>query len=288
MIKEVIESARPFQWTKNLLIFVALIFSKNFFNLPLFLKTLLAFFLFSFITSSIYIINDLFDRKEDRLHPKKRLRPIARGAISPVIAIIAAFIFCFSGLFFSFFLGINFFLLLIVYIMIQLAYIIFIKHIIILDILAIASGFFIRVLAGAFAINVPVSSWLILCTIMLSLFISIGKRRHEMILLKEEAKNHRPILQEYNISLLDQMIAVVTPGVIITYMLYTTSSETISKFGTKNLVFTIPFVLYGIFRYLYLIYSKEEGGSPEMIIFTDKPMLFNLLFYTITIGVILY
>ena len=239
MIKEVIESARPFQWTKNLLIFVALIFSKNFFNLPLFLKTLLAFFLFSFITSSIYIINDLFDRKEDRLHPKKRLRPIARGAISPVIAIIAAFIFCFSGLFFSFFLGINFFLLLIVYIMIQLAYIIFIKHIIILDILAIASGFFIRVLAGAFAINVPVSSWLILCTIMLSLFISIGKRRHEMILLKEEAKNHRPILQEYNISLLDQMIAVVTPGVIITYMLYTTSSETISKFGTKNLVSTI-------------------------------------------------
>ncbi len=123
---------------------------------------------------------------------------------------------------------------------------------------------------------------------MLSLFISIGKRRHEMILLKEEAKNHRPILQEYNISLLDQMIAVVTPGVITTYMLYTTSYETVSKFGTKNLVFTIPFVLYGIFRYLYLIYSKEEGGSPEMIIFTDKPMLFNLLFYTITIGVILY
>jgi len=159
---------------------------------------------------------------------------------------------------------------------------------IILDIFAVASGFFIRILAGVFAIDVPLSSWLVISAIMLSLFISIGKRRYEIILLKQEAINHRPILKEYSLSLLDQMISITTPTIIITYMLYTVAPETIKKFGTKNLIFTIPFLLYGLFRYLYLIYTKEKGGSPETILITDKPLLIDILLYIIIVGLILY
>ncbi|MBW1972737.1 MAG: decaprenyl-phosphate phosphoribosyltransferase [Deltaproteobacteria bacterium] len=288
MIKEIIKTARPHQWIKNLLVFIALFFSKNLFHPTFILKTLFAFFLFCFISTSVYFLNDIFDIKKDRLHPQKRFRPIAQGDLSPIIAMIFAIFLAFITLCLSYLLGLDFLLLLLIYLVIQIGYNIFFKNMIILDIFAVASGFFIRILAGVFAIDVPLSSWLVISAIMLSLFISIGKRRYEIILLKQEAINHRPILKEYSLSLLDQMISITTPTIIITYMLYTVAPETIKKFGTKNLIFTIPFLLYGLFRYLYLIYTKEKGGSPETILITDKPLLIDILFYIIIVGLILY
>jgi len=174
------------------------------------------------------------------------------------------------------------------YLILQLAYTFSLKHIIILDVFSIAAGFVLRVLAGAAVIDVPVSTWLLVCTMLLALFLSFCKRRHELANLELEAVNHRKSLNEYNSYLLDQMIAVVTASTLISYALYTMATETTQKFGTTDLKYTIPLVLFGIFRYLYLIHQKNEGGSPESVILKDKPMILNICIFVLMVTVILY
>jgi len=288
VIKEIIKSLRPYQWTKNFFVFAPLIFSENIFNFPLILKSVLAFALFCVLSGAIYIWNDLRDIDEDKLHPVKSQRPLASGRLEKTPAVVAFVFLCILGLSLSFALNLNFFFLALGYVLLQLAYSGWLKHVVILDVLLVAAGFLIRVIAGGVAIEVDISAWLLICTFLLALFIALSKRRHELIFLEKEASSHRPILKEYSPYLLDQMISVVTASTVITYCLYTISEETIAKFGSSNLIFTVPFVLYGIFRYLYLIHQKCEGGSPESLLIKDKPFFFGILLWILSVILILY
>lgn len=287
-LKQIFISMRPKQWTKNAILFAALIFSRNLFHAQSFLIVLEAFILFTLLCGSVYILNDLIDIEKDRCHPKKSRRPLASGRLKPTNAIIASILLGITSLVFSFLLNIRFGMVVLSYFILQLVYTFSLKHIIILDVFSVATGFVLRVLAGAVVIDVPVSTWLSVCTMLLALFLSFCKRRHELVNLEAEAVNHRRSLKEYSPYLLDQMIAVVTASTLISYGLYTMSAETVQKFGTTNLKYTIPLVLFGIFRYLYLIHQKDEGGNPESVIVKDKPMIVNILFYLIVVGFILY
>lgn len=287
-MKNILESLRPKQWTKNLFIFAGILFSQNILNLPLLLKAIFAFFIFCLLSGSIYILNDLTDLKQDRCHPAKSHRPLASGKLKICHAIITMVILTLFSLLMSYYLSPPFFMIALAYFLLQLAYSFFLKRIVILDVFTIACGFVLRVTAGAAAINVEVSSWLIICTILLSLFLGLSKRRFELSELKEEAQNHRESLAKYSSNLLDKMISAVSALTVAAYFLYTVSGVTIGKFGTRNLVFTVPFVLYGIFRYLYLIRNEQKGGKPEDILITDKPLMLNIILWIITVGIILY
>jgi 4-hydroxybenzoate polyprenyltransferase len=285
---EIVKSLRIKQWIKNLIIFAPLIFSENVFDTNLLLKSILAFVLFCLVSGAAYILNDIKDLEEDRLHPLKSKRPLASGRLKKSQALFTFFFLVIISLMGAFLINISFCIALGGYLVLQVSYSFWLKHVVILDVFLIATGFLIRVIAGGLVIEVQLSPWLFICTILLSLFLALSKRRHELILLNESAGIHRPILKEYNPHLLDQMIAVVTASTVISYCLYTISSETIEKFGTKNLIFTVPFVLYGIFRYLYLVHQKNEGGSPELLIITDKPLLIAVFLWIATAIAIIY
>jgi 4-hydroxybenzoate polyprenyltransferase len=287
-LKGLLLSLRPKQWVKNGALFAPLLFSKNLLNVSLFLKTLEAFIFFSLLTGSIYIFNDLKDIPEDRLHPVKRKRPLASGMIQPGLAGLFAcsiMVLSFIG---GWGISLPFLGVLSGYLALQMLYTFFLKHMVILDIFSIAAGFVLRVFAGGLAIGVQLSHWLIICTILLSLFLAMAKRRHELVFLKEGAVGHRQILKEYSPYLLDQMMGVVTATTVMSYALYTISEETIAKFNTPNLIYTFPFVLYGIFRYLYLVHQKVEGGRPEETLLTDRPLLLTVLGWTVTVLIVLY
>lgn len=287
-MKYIFESLRPKQWTKNFFIFAGILFSQNIMNFPLLLKTIFSFFAFCFLSGSSYIINDFADLEKDKLHAIKSQRPLASGSIKVSHALFALIILLPSSLGLAFWLSSSFFLVALAYFILQLAYSFFLKGKIILDVFAISLGFVLRVVAGAVVISVEVSSWLVICTMLLALFLGLSKRRHELVVLKGEAQNHRIVLKEYSPYLLDQMISVVTASTVISYALYTMSEETIRRFDTKNLVFTIPFVLYGIFRYLYLIHQKRVGGNPETILVKDIPLMIDIFLWVMSIGIILY
>jgi len=288
VLVEIFKSIRPQQWLKNLFIFAPLIFSENIFNRSMFLQTLLAFAVFCLLSGALYILNDLKDLEEDRLHPIKSKRPLAAGELKKRQAIAAFVILSFISLLFASLVNEEFLWVCLVYYFLQIAYSFALKHVVILDVFIVASGFFLRVIAGAVAIQVQISPWLLICTTLLALFLALSKRRHEILLLDEKAVNHRPILKEYSPYLLDQMISVVTASTVIAYCLYTISGETIEKFGTNKLILTIPFVLYGIFRYLYLIHQKAEGGTPETLILKDRPLLFDIFLWIISAALIIY
>ncbi len=287
-IRVIVESMRPAQWTKNFFVFAALIFARKFFEEALLLRAGAAFVIFCLQSSAFYIFNDLCDREEDRAHPKKSRRPIARGDLTPAAALTAFIFFSLASLVAAFFLHRSFFLVVLLYFFLQLGYSLKLKQVVILDIFVIAAGFVIRVIAGGLVIDVPISSWLLICASLLALFLAMSKRRHELVLLEDKASEHRPILKEYSAYLLDQMIAVVTASTLIAYCLYTISEETVEKFGTHNLVWTSGFVLYGIFRYLYLVHQKKKGGRPEEIVLQDKPLLVNIVLWIGAVILILY
>ncbi len=285
----IFRSIRPRQWTKNLLIFAPLVFSQNLLNADLVLKSVLGFIVFCFISGCVYILNDLIDREQDKRHPVKCCRPIASGSLKPLSAFIVLFIIFTASLFISIaYLNMSFLITCLLYCVLQICYSTMLKHIVIIDVFSIAAGFLLRVIAGAEVISVTFSTWLLFCTILLSLFLALSKRRHEILLLNTNAIHHRKILFEYSSELLDQMITIVTTATVIVYILYTIADETIRKFGTDNLKYTVPFVLYGIFRYLYLIHHKNEGGSPEKVLLNDKPILFTVLLYGLTVCIVLY
>lgn len=279
---------RPQQWTKNVLLFPALLFSQNLTKIRETTLVLIAFGIFCFLSSSIYILNDLLDIENDRKHPTKCRRPLASGEL-PIKLGIAAFLFCSVGtLSAAWWLNWHFGIVATIYFILQVAYSIRLKHLVILDVSCIAAGFVLRTIAGAQVINVEISSWLLICAMLLSLFLAFGKRRHELVLLEDGATAHRKILGEYSTELLDQMISVVTAATVVSYLFYTVAPETVAKFHTKNLILTAPFVLYGIFRYLYLIHQKQLGGSPEKALLNDPASIVNLLLYGITAVLVLY
>lgn len=271
---------RPKQWTKNAIIFAPLIFAQKFMEPSPVVTACLAFLIFCALSSIVYIINDLIDIEQDRKHPLKCHRPLASGKLKPRTALIfLAGLIIAAGLCTLLLLNWQFALIAAVYIVLQICYSLWLKHVVIIDVFCIASGFLLRVAAGAEAIEVTFSTWLFFCTILLSLFLALSKRRHELVLLEGGAGEHRRILFEYSTGLLDQMISIVTTATLIAYILYTVSGETVAKFGGDKLKYTIPFVLYGIFRYLYLIYQKNEGGSPEKVLLNDRPILVTVLLY---------
>jgi 4-hydroxybenzoate polyprenyltransferase len=284
----VLVSLRPHQWTKNLVLFAALAFSKHLFETEPLLQALLAFAVFCGLSGAVYLVNDVADRERDRMHPLKRLRPVASGVLSPQTAIgLAAFI-ALACLALSFLLGLPFAACAVLYLGLNLLYSFKLKEVVIVDVLAISSGFVLRAVAGAEAIRVDISQWLLICTILLALFLTLSKRRHELTTLSDSATGHRPTLQEYSPYLLDQMIAVVTASCLTAYAFYTTAQETRDKFQTDRLAWTLPFVLYGIFRYLYLVHRKEQGGSPTDVLLTDRPLLVDVFLWAVTVVLIIY
>ncbi len=281
-------SLRPKQWTKNLILFAGLLFSQNLLVPRLFFETVFAFFIFCFLSGAVYLVNDLVDVEKDRRHPEKKNRPLAARELSGSVAVAAAVVLpvvCF-GL--ALLLNLQFLWVAASYYLLMLVYSFVLKKMVILDVMTIAFGFVFRALAGAVAIEVGVSSWFLICAILLALFLGLAKRRQELRLLEKKGALHREVLSEYSPQLLDQLIAAVTSSTILAYALYTMGEETIAKFGTANLIYTLPFVIYGIFRYLYLMYVQEHGGSPEKVLLTDRPLLINILLYLTAAGVILY
>lgn len=287
-IRYFIVTMRPYQWIKNSVLFAPLIFSRNIFILPMMIKAVAAFCLFCSCSGCVYIMNDLVDVEHDRKHPLKSSRPLASGQLKRTVAIGGGIGLGLVSIGLAWRLSLSFLIIMISYFALQVMYSYFLKKIVILDVFAIASGFMLRVIAGAEVIQVPLSSWLFICTILLSLFLALSKRRHELVFLEKEAILHRKTLEEYSPYLLDQMISVVTPATVVAYALYTVAPETIQKFNTSRLLYTVPFVLYGILRYLYLIHQKNEGGRPERILMTDKPLLINIIAYGLTVIIILY
>jgi 4-hydroxybenzoate polyprenyltransferase len=281
-------SMRPSQWVKNLFVFAGLLFSRNVFQADLLLTVGVAFAVFCGLSGAVYILNDLADAELDRKHPRKSARPIAAGMLSKSTALGIAAVIALVSSAGAFALGTPFAFLAMGYLFLQAAYSFFLKHVVILDVFCIAAGFVIRVIAGAVVIGVEVSSWLIVCTVLLSLFLAFSKRRHEIERLEDEGRGHSKVLAEYSTYLLDQMIGVVAASTVIAYSLYTISPETVERFGTRNLMFTIPFVLYGIFRYLYLIHRKGEGGNPETVLVSDLPLLASVALWIVTAAAIIY
>lgn len=287
-ITYILQSARFHQWVKNFFIFAALIFSGHLFIMNDLLLTAAGFFIFSLATSAIYIFNDVADIEKDKLHPEKSKRPLPSGNLKISTALIASTILALSALVLSFSLNYNFAFVLIGYIIINIFYSLYIKSLVILDVMTIAAGFVLRIYAGALLISVPVSEWLIICTILLALFLGFSKRRSELVLLENSANTHRSVLGHYSPQFLDQMVGIVTASTVMSYALYTISEETVLNFGTNNLIYTVPFVLYGIFRYLYLVHKKEVGGNPTLAILKDIPLLINLILWIISAGIIIY
>jgi 4-hydroxybenzoate polyprenyltransferase len=281
-------SLRPAQWTKNLLVFAGLIFSRHLFDPASVLAAVEAFIIFCALSGVVYLVNDVADRESDREHPLKRQRPIAAGAVAVGTARAAAVVLCVGALAAAFGLGTPFGLIALGYLVLQVLYSAVLKHVVIIDVLAVAIGFVLRAVAGAVAIGVLISHWLFVCTILLALFIALAKRRHELVLLADVATSHRRILGEYSPYLLDQMISVVTASTLIAYIFYTISPETAEKFGTPWLGLTIPFPLYGIFRYLYLVHRRDGGGSPADLLLTDRPLLSCVTLWIVAVVLIIY
>jgi 4-hydroxybenzoate polyprenyltransferase len=281
-------SLRPGQWTKNLLVFAGLLFAKRLFDRAAVADASAAFAIFCALSGAVYLINDIVDRDVDRRHPLKAQRPLASGALPVPVAIGTAVVLVGGGLAGAFVIGSRFGWVAAGYLALQMLYSVTLKHIVILDVLTIAIGFVLRAVAGAFAIDVEISQWLLVCTILLALFIALAKRRHELVLLADGATGHRPILGEYSAYLLDQMIAVVTASTLVAYIFYTISPETQEKFGTTLLELTIPFPIYGIFRYLYLVHRREGGGSPAELLLTDRPLLACVALWALSVAFIIY
>ncbi len=281
-------SMRPQQWIKNLFVFAALVFGGRLFRSSDLILCIEGFFLFSFAASGIYLFNDITDLDTDKLHPVKSLRPLPSGKLSVTSATVGSTMLIAGSIIASSFLNLGFGIVIILYSMLNVLYSLRLKNVVILDVMTISAGFVLRVVGGAILINVGASEWLIICTVLLSLFLGFSKRRHEITILESQADTHRQVLQHYNPYFLDQMIGIVTSSTVMSYALYTISDETVRKFGTRHLIYTVPFVLYGIFRYLYLVHKKVEGGNPTKLALTDRPLLLTIVLWIVTASVIIY
>lgn len=289
MIKYLLKAMRPHQWSKNLVVFAGLIFAREFTDIDLVLKSLLSFVVFCLASSAVYLINDIIDYEKDRNHPKKRNRPIAAGKLPRPTATVCSVILMASALAGAFFmLNLQFTIVVLAYLLLIIFYSTVLKQVVIIDVMTISAGFVLRAVGGAVALPVEISAWLVVCTTLLALFIGFGKRRHEIMLLEANASGHRKILAKYSIPLLDQLISIVTAATIVAYAFYTLSPDVKQKLGVDHLELTIPFVIYGIFRYLYLIHKHDRGGSPARVLFTDPPILICVLLWIISVMLLMY
>ncbi len=288
VILALLRSMRPPQWAKNLFVLAPLVFARLLGDQRAIVRVLLAFAAFCLVSSAVYLVNDIRDREEDRRHPLKRLRPLAAGTLS-VPAALAAVVVLFAGAaVLAVPLGLPTAGILVAYALLNFLYTAWLKHVVILDVMSISFGFVLRVLGGAVAAGVAVSSWLLLCTIFLSLFLAFSKRRHELMLLADAASEQRRVLSHYSPAFLDQMINVVTASSVVAYALYAVAPETVEKYHTQHLVWTIPMVLFGIFRYLYLIYQRPGARNPTEAILRDPPFLINMLLWGLAVVWIVY
>jgi 4-hydroxybenzoate polyprenyltransferase len=288
VISALFVALRPRQWTKNLLVFAGLLFSRSLFDPVSVGRSALAFLLFCLLSGGVYLINDVVDAERDRNHPQKRHRPVASGRLPPTLALVAGIALLIGASLASFALSVPFGAVATAYAALLTAYSAGLKHVVIVDTLVIAAGFVLRAMAGVAVLGLPFSHWFLLCTSLLALFLTFGKRRHELIALEGGAADHRPILSEYSSQLLDQMIAVVTASTVMAYALYTMSPDTEARLGTTLLPVTIPFVLYGIFRYLYLLYRHDLGGNPSEHLLTDRALLVDIALWGTAVVLILY
>ncbi|MEE2787664.1 MAG: decaprenyl-phosphate phosphoribosyltransferase [Myxococcota bacterium] len=265
-----LRALRPHQWVKNAFVFAPLVFSRNLTNPDTVLSSLLAFAAFCLSASAIYLINDIADYERDRVHPKKKNRPIASGAISRGVAGAMAVVIGPLGLSLAYWLNVRTGATLTVYVVMNLFYSFKLKHVVLLDVFIIAAGFLLRVSIGAFAITVGISPWLLLCTFFVALFLAFCKRRHELISLGAEAAAHRGILAEYSTPFIDKMVSALASMTVMSYALYTIDPAVIARLGTDGLIMTLPLVLFGVFRYLYLVHQRQQGGSPTEIVLKDR------------------
>jgi 4-hydroxybenzoate polyprenyltransferase len=279
--------ARPIQWVKNGVVLAPLIFAGQFGDSAHIGLALAAVAVFCLLSSAAYILNDIFDRESDRQHPLKKNRPIAGGKVSILSAAATAILLFVCAMAGAFVIRFEFGLIAVLFVAVNILYSAWLKHIVILDVMAISASFVIRAYAGAIAIDVPASKWMIISTLLLALFLALGKRRHELVILEGNATKHRRSLMSYSPYLLDQLIGVVTASVVVSYMLYTFSDEVAARVGTQWLFVTIPFVIYGVFRYLYLIHKEDKGGDPTRLLFSDKPTLMNVILWIVAVTIIL-
>ena len=289
MFRDFLKLIRISHWIKNLFVFVPIIFSLHLFEINYFIKTFITFLLFCLSSSAIYVINDIVDLDADKQHPVKKNRPLASGKISIKSAYLIAGILIFLSTFLSYYFDKGLLIIILIFILLNISYSLYFKHKVILDIFAIAMGFSIRVYAGAFIIDVPISSWLILSTIFISLFLAVMKRHSELKRFENDADiKTRKVLESYSIEFTKQMATVAASGLVTCYALYTVAERTVKSFGTENLIYTTPFVVFGIFRFMYLEYINQKGENTTEILLTDFPTILNLLLYFITCILIIY
>jgi len=287
VIAGLIKTMRPRQWIKNIVIFAPLVFDVKLFDPYYLARTVAGFVMLCVISGTVYIINDLADIEKDRQHPRKRNRPLASGALSTRLAVVAAVIIPLVALPLGYLLSPLFGAILTLYLLIQIAYSFWLKNAVIIDVMLIAAGFVLRVASGVPLVEAErFSPWLYICMTLLSLLIGFGKRRHELVLLKENANMHRQSLEEYNLPLLDHTISIVTASTLLAYALYTFSAPNLPPNHTMML--TIPFVMYGIFRYLYLIHVKGIGGAPEEIVLSDRPLQATAVLWGLSVVAVMY
>ncbi|MDD5255766.1 MAG: decaprenyl-phosphate phosphoribosyltransferase [Candidatus Omnitrophica bacterium] len=279
---------RPRHWVKNLFIFAGPFFSLKLFYPANALTLALGFACWCLITSAMYVFNDIVDRESDRQHPQKKNRPLPSGRISVAVAYVLWFALLLGSMLLAVRLGPGFAYGIILYFGINLVYSLYLKHVLILDVMCIAAGFVLRVLSGAVLIHVGFSEWLVMCAFMLSLLLGFGKRQEEITYLGKDAHSHRKVLKEYEQGFLERIPYALISATIVCYMLYTVSQEALRKFGTKNLIYTTPFVIYGLFRYAYVAYEKNKGADPTQVLFQDLPMVVNIVLWLLATGFIIY
>lgn len=287
-LKALFQLIRPKHWIKNLLVFAALIFSEQLFDQISFVRVCIVFFAFCAISSACYILNDFLDLKEDQQHPSKRFRPLATGTVSKRTARILSGLLLMGSFLMGLGLGKGALFVLLGYGFIQLIYSFGLKRVVILDVMLLAMGFVLRAVAGGVVIYVNISNWLLLCTFLLALFLALCKRRQEMVILKHVASQHRHVLSEYSITFIDSLISVITGATVVTYAFYTVSRDVQMRFGTDRLIFTVPFVIYGIFRYLYLIHQKEMGDNPTQVLYCDFALQLDIFLWLVICLTLIY
>ena len=279
---------RPRHWVKNLFIFAAPFFSLKIFDPLNFYPLMLGLVSWCLVTSSTYLFNDIIDRKEDSLHPHKKHRPLASGALDVRLAWLFWVFLSAASFILALGCSLNFARLIAFYFLLNIAYSLYLKHVFILDVMCIASGFVLRVVSGAVLINVGFSEWIIMCTFLLSLLLGFSKRQEEITYLGSNAVYHRKVLKDYDQGFLQRIPYVLVASTIVCYMLYTVSAEAIKKFGNKNLIYTTPFVIYGLFRYVYIAYEKNKGSDPTQVLFQDLPTVANIVLWVMAVGLIIY
>jgi 4-hydroxybenzoate polyprenyltransferase len=286
-LADLLRLMRPHQWVKNLFVFVGLLFGHAWQDANIVSNVLLAFAAFCLVSSAIYVLNDIVDVEQDRLHPKKRLRPLAAGQVGIPSAFFLVGLLGVLGFVLAYSASVAVLVIVVVYALMNVAYSLRLKHVVILDVFIIAGGFMLRILAGTLGVGIPPSQWLLLCGLMLTLFLGFTKRRAEIIALSENKAHHRKVLEHYSPVLLDEMIGITAAGLIMSYSLYTMNPDTIRIHGTANLIYTVPFVMYGVFRYIYLLHHQNRGSDTADDLLRDPHMLLVVAAWVVTTLVLL-